>query len=165
MHAVDRIRAFIDRHDLARGDTRVVIALSGGSDSVALTYLLRELDAAGRLRVAGVAHFNHQLRTAAETDERFSIALAESVGLPIRVEREDVAAARAAIGIRSSTPHGPRGTHFTIVRASRSAPMWWRSVIRATIRPRPFCCVSCAAPDRADWRRCTPKTARSFVRS
>ena len=92
MQLLDRVRDFVDRHDLARGDARVVVALSGGSDSVALTYLLRDLDAAGRLRVVGLAHFNHQLRAAADEDERFSVGLAESVGWPIRIEREDVAA-------------------------------------------------------------------------
>jgi tRNA(Ile)-lysidine synthase len=89
---LDRVRQFIRRHDLAGCDTRVVVALSGGSDSVALAHIIRHLHAAGELRAAGVAHFNHQLRDSADRDERFCAELADSFGWPLCVEREDVAA-------------------------------------------------------------------------
>jgi tRNA(Ile)-lysidine synthase len=89
---LDRVRQFIRRHDLARHDTRVVVALSGGSDSVALAHIIRHLDLAGELRAVGAAHFNHQLRDSADRDERFCAGLADSFGWPLCVEREDVAA-------------------------------------------------------------------------
>ncbi|PYR59409.1 MAG: tRNA lysidine(34) synthetase TilS [Acidobacteria bacterium] len=92
MDLLARIRRFVREHDLMRSDTRVVVALSGGADSVALAHLVRELDAAGEVRAAGAAHFNHQLRATAERDERFSVGLAESFGWPIMTDREDVAA-------------------------------------------------------------------------
>ena len=90
MELVDRVRRTIRRHDLARGDTRVVVALSGGSDSVALAHLLRALDLAGELRVVGLAHFNHQLRPAASGDERFCADVAAALEQPLLVDREDV---------------------------------------------------------------------------
>ena len=71
MQLFDRVRQTIDRHRLATDDTRVVAALSGGSDSVALVHLLKELEAAERLRLVALAHFNHGLRPSAETEERF----------------------------------------------------------------------------------------------
>ena len=89
---LDRVRQFIRQHDLASHDTRVVVALSGGSDSVALAHIIRHLHVAGELRAVGVAHFNHQLRDAADRDERFCAELADSFGWPLCVEREDVAA-------------------------------------------------------------------------
>jgi tRNA(Ile)-lysidine synthase len=92
MELLDRVRRFIHRHALAGGDTRVAVALSGGSDSVALAHIVRALDAAGELRAAGFAHFNHQLRSAADRDEQFCADLAASFGWPLCVEREDVAA-------------------------------------------------------------------------
>jgi tRNA(Ile)-lysidine synthase len=92
MSLLDQVRRTIRDHRLALPDTRVVVALSGGPDSVALAHVVRELDAAGELRAAGAAHFNHQLRATADRDERFCAGLAESFGWPIVTDREDVAA-------------------------------------------------------------------------
>jgi tRNA(Ile)-lysidine synthase len=89
---ITTVRRTIRRHTLAGATTRVVVALSGGSDSVALACLLRELAAAGELTVAGLAHFNHQLRADADRDERFCTSLADTMGWSILVEREDVRA-------------------------------------------------------------------------
>ena len=92
MEPLERVRRFIERHQLAGPDTRVLVAVSGGSDSVALAHLVRELHEAGECRGAGIAHFNHQLRETADRDERFTAALADSFGWPVVVERGDVAA-------------------------------------------------------------------------
>ena len=80
MHLIDVVRRSIREHALAPSGTRVVVAVSGGSDSVALAHLLRELADAGELHVAGVAHFNHQLRETADRDERFVREAAETLG-------------------------------------------------------------------------------------
>ena len=91
MDLLDRIREFIARHELATGGARVVAAVSGGSDSVALACLLNELDSTGELKLVGLAHFNHQLRQAADADEAFCLQLAQSLQRPIWIDREDVA--------------------------------------------------------------------------
>jgi tRNA(Ile)-lysidine synthase len=89
-----RVRETVRKYALARAGTRVLIALSGGPDSVALLHLLRDLEAEGELVVAGVAHFNHQLRGAdADADEAFCRALGASLGLPVEVGGGDVRAA------------------------------------------------------------------------
>ena len=81
----------------AAGD-RVLVALSGGSDSVALLRLLRELASAGELTVAGAAHLNHGLREPADRDEQFCRALARSCGVPFRSDLVDVRGAGAHAG-------------------------------------------------------------------
>src|SRR6188768_3256677 len=85
-----RVLETIRRHALLRRGERVLVALSGGSDSVALLFLLRELASAGELTVAGVAHLNHGLREAANDDEQFCRALADSCELPFRSDLIDV---------------------------------------------------------------------------
>ena len=62
MDLLSRVRDFVRQHDLIGADTRVLAAVSGGSDSVALVHLLHALADAGELHLIGVAHFNHQLR-------------------------------------------------------------------------------------------------------
>jgi tRNA(Ile)-lysidine synthase len=81
----------IRRDALVEPGGRVVVALSGGPDSVALVYLLRELQDAGHVTLAGVAHFNHQLRGAeADADEAFCRSLAAELALPIECGTADV---------------------------------------------------------------------------
>jgi len=59
---------------------RVLVAVSGGADSVCLLHVLTELFPTS---VAGVAHFNHHWRPeASNEDERFVAALASQLALP-----------------------------------------------------------------------------------
>jgi tRNA(Ile)-lysidine synthase len=98
MSLPDRALQTVRTHQMFARGARVLIALSGGPDSVALVHILRELEARGELAVAGVGHFNHQLRGQdADADERFCIELAADLSLPIEIGRADVrAAARAS---------------------------------------------------------------------
>jgi len=117
-----RIREFVRRHDLIDADTRVLAAVSGGSDSVALVHLLHALADAGELHLIGVVHFNHQLRAAADEDERFAAGIAASLDLPFICDREDVAA-RAARDGRSleDAAHTARHAFFARARVNAGA--------------------------------------------
>ena len=87
-HVVDTIQ----RYALLRDGSRVLVAVSGGADSVAMLGILRELEAHGVLQVAGAAHLNHELRGAeADADEVFCAGLAQRAGVPYLSERADVA--------------------------------------------------------------------------
>jgi tRNA(Ile)-lysidine synthase len=71
-------------------EVTVLLAVSGGADSVALACALESLrgPALGRLIVA---HFNHRLRgEEADADERFVVDLARRLGLACEVWRERV---------------------------------------------------------------------------
>src|SRR5207244_3587395 len=83
---ITRVRRFMHQHDLIRPESRVLAAASGGSDSTALVHLLRELDRGGELRLIGLVHFNHQLRTSSDRDERFVAELAASLGVPALID-------------------------------------------------------------------------------
>ena len=83
---------------LPRGG-RVLVAVSGGADSVALLHILLELQARDELVAAGILHFNHQLRgEQADQDEAFCAALAATHGIPFESAREDVRALARAQG-------------------------------------------------------------------
>ncbi len=88
---LQQIRRTIRRHDLCPSGARVLIALSGGSDSVALTFILRELALNGGFSIAGLAHFNHQLRPTAARDEQFCRALGERLNVSFVVGDVNVA--------------------------------------------------------------------------
>ena len=72
--------------------SRVLVALSGGPDSVALTCLLREIEARLPLTVAGLVHVNHGLRAEAGEDEQFCRVFAGELGLPFTAVAVDVRA-------------------------------------------------------------------------
>ena len=91
-----QIRRTIRRHALCPPGTRLLIGLSGGSDSVALTLLLRELSEHAEFSVAALAHVNHRLRPTSDRDEQFCRDLAGRLGLPILVARVDVKAYAAS---------------------------------------------------------------------
>ena len=84
------IRRTIRRHDLLPAGSRVLVALSGGSDSVALTRILTDLSEHGNFTVVGVAHLNHGLRSTAGRDEAFCRSFAERVTLPLAVDHAAV---------------------------------------------------------------------------
>jgi tRNA(Ile)-lysidine synthase len=94
MHPLaERVRRTIRRHALLPPGSRVVVALSGGADSVALTHLLREISPLAGFHLVGLAHLNHQLRgTAADADEELCRRLAAELSVAIEVERLDVGA-------------------------------------------------------------------------
>lgn len=72
-------------------DTGVLVAVSGGADSVALIRALAALKTTGRGRLA-VAHFNHRLRADASQDAEFVAELAGRLGLPIELGHAETAA-------------------------------------------------------------------------
>jgi tRNA(Ile)-lysidine synthase len=119
MMLLPRVRQFVRQHALFGAETRAVVALSGGSDSVALARILRELDASGDVRLVGAAHFNHQLRDEfARRDEEFSASVARSLDIPFAADREDVRA-RARDEQRSIEDAAREARHGFFERARR----------------------------------------------
>ena len=110
---LQQIRRTIRRHDLCPSGTRVLIALSGGSDSVALTFILRELALNGGFSIVGLAHFNHQLRPTAARDEQFCRALGERLNVSMVVG--DVNVAEYAASERLSIEEAARRARYAFL--------------------------------------------------
>ena len=119
---VQAVAGTIRHHGLIDDGSRVVVATSGGPDSVALASILDELSGAGRMSAGArpgvpasrrerqgrfeivLAHLNHGLRRTAARDEKFVRGLAGSWGLPLFVERARVRemAKQRGIGIEEA---------------------------------------------------------------
>jgi len=93
---IRQVEEFVDRRRLISNGQAIVVAVSGGCDSVALLAVLRELAARPNRRwELSVAHLNHRLRADADADAAFVCDLAERWHLPCVLEAIDVAAVAA----------------------------------------------------------------------
>mgnify|MGYP001119102187 CR=1 FL=1 len=90
-----RVISFIHQRNLIPPGETLVIGVSGGADSACLLHLLARWQKELGIKLH-VAHLNHQLRGAeSEADAEYVSNLADQLGIPITVERQDVAAYRA----------------------------------------------------------------------
>jgi tRNA(Ile)-lysidine synthase len=97
---IERSRRFAARHELWSSATRVIAAVSGGSDSVALAFLLGDLSARGDVVLAAIAHLHHHIRGAeADADAAFCRALADRLGVPAVIGDANVPAEAKEHGV------------------------------------------------------------------
>jgi tRNA(Ile)-lysidine synthase len=89
MRILNTFRKTIQKYRLLEPGDRVLVAFSGGPDSMALLSLLLEVQPSMSLQLS-LAHFNHRLRPGAAADEEFSRQIAEQFRLPIQVGSADV---------------------------------------------------------------------------
>ncbi|MCF0182598.1 MAG: tRNA lysidine(34) synthetase TilS [Muribaculaceae bacterium] len=90
------VAAYIARHGLLGGDAGpVLVAMSGGADSVALVHVLMALG-----YDCEVAHCNFHLRgDESDRDERFVTQLCERLGVKLHIEHMDVPACQRQRGL------------------------------------------------------------------
>jgi len=81
----DNLLDWIESNGLFYGIDRVLLAVSGGADSVAMAHVLAKLKKQGRLSCDFViAHVNHCLRGAeSDGDEDFVQQIAQTLGMPV----------------------------------------------------------------------------------
>ena len=85
----------------AWADVTVLVAVSGGTDSVALLRAMAALKTGGDGRLCA-AHLNHRLRPDAEDDERFVVDLCGRLNVTCEVGRADVRQLAAGDGIEAA---------------------------------------------------------------
>ena len=85
------VRATMARFDMLRGRERVVVATSGGPDSVALLHLLRAIAPSLSLTLT-VVHVNHGLHRLSDAHAQFVRRVGKQWGLAVDVVRVNAAA-------------------------------------------------------------------------
>src|SRR5436190_11455500 len=90
------VTTYIDKHQLLPPLGEVIVAVSGGADSLCLLHLLNRLFGTGKrypeVRLHA-AHLNHKLRGGASDRDAATVAsIVESWGLPFTSGEVDVAA-------------------------------------------------------------------------
>jgi tRNA(Ile)-lysidine synthase len=86
---VERVLDTVRRHGLLHGGERVLVAVSGGADSVALLDTLCALRPALRISLA-VAHVHHGLRAEADADAELVRRLCAKLDVPFHLETATV---------------------------------------------------------------------------
>ena len=85
-----RVLGFIRQHHLVSGSEKLLVAVSGGPDSVCLLHILVRLQEELKLKLH-LAHLNHQLRGAeSEADADYVADLARQLGIPATIEKREV---------------------------------------------------------------------------
>ena len=89
-----RVTQFMRKHGLVSPGETLLVAVSGGADSVCLLHLLAQQQAKLGIKLH-VAHLNHKLRgEESEEDAWYVVDLANNLGIPIMLDTRDVAAYR-----------------------------------------------------------------------
>ncbi|MBE7028384.1 MAG: tRNA lysidine(34) synthetase TilS [Ruminococcaceae bacterium] len=88
-HMLNKICKTIEKHSMLLSGDSVLVALSGGADSVCLLKLLCEIRQKYNLSLYA-AHLNHMIRGAdADRDEQFAKELCRKLGVPFYAEKAD----------------------------------------------------------------------------
>jgi tRNA(Ile)-lysidine synthase len=114
MDVLRTVRACIERYRMLEPEETLLVAVSGGPDSLCMLHVLHRLSQERALSLH-VAHLNHLLRgPEADADAAFVQRLAAEWGLPVTVESFDVAglAARRKLAIEEAA----RLARYTFLR-------------------------------------------------
>jgi tRNA(Ile)-lysidine synthase len=96
---INKLLQQIRTHSLLAPGDKVIVAVSGGPDSVALAHALRDLQEQLGISLH-VAHLNHGIRgREADEDAEFVRRLADSLDLPVTIETADVPAVKKLLKI------------------------------------------------------------------
>ena len=94
----DQVKKTIEKHQMIQQSDDLLVAVSGGPDSVALLHLLCDLRKELGLHLE-VAHLQHGIRGAeAQEDARFVAELAETLGLPFHLKEVNLRQIQSASG-------------------------------------------------------------------
>lgn len=89
MSIIDRVKKTISTNSLICKGDAVLVALSGGSDSVAMLHMLKQLSDEMEFEIFA-AHINHGIREEADDDEKFVVGLCQKLKIDCFVKKINV---------------------------------------------------------------------------
>ncbi len=89
MRCIQKVRNWIDAHNLIPPRSRIIAAVSGGPDSMALLTILKELSGERDFELAA-AHFDHGIRPAAASEKTLVERYTASLDVPLLFGSGDV---------------------------------------------------------------------------
>jgi tRNA(Ile)-lysidine synthase len=120
IQTVQKVKHTISRHQMISEGDSVIVAVSGGPDSVCLLHILHELKDELQIDLV-VAHFDHGLRPAEDEHETaFSRRLAQSLNLPFETAKGHLLAKRT-LGSREEVAREARYSFLEKVRKKHKA--------------------------------------------
>jgi tRNA(Ile)-lysidine synthase len=123
---------------------RVVVATSGGPDSVVLAAVLDRIGRADDFSVV-LAHVNHGLRASAWQDECVVLSLGARLDRPVRIAHVTASDDEAALRV---------ARYAALEAIASGAPARSRPRIAPKIKPRRCCSRSFAAAGSTVWPEC-----------
>ena len=124
---INQVKKTIDKHRLLEKGDRIIVAVSGGPDSVALLKILQELSPLYKLTLK-VAHLNHGLRgDESDREEAFVKDLSASLGLSFASKKADIP--RTMKEERTSLEDACRKERFEYLEEQRRAEAYQKVAI------------------------------------
>lgn len=93
-----KVYNFVKEFELLRRNETVVLAVSGGPDSLCLLYIFKNLAAEFKLNLI-IAHLNHCLRPEGDHEAAAVAALAKELNLPCEVKAVDIRVYKKTLGV------------------------------------------------------------------
>lgn len=97
MPMLEKVRWTINTRQLLPADPHVLVAVSGGADSMAMLFALQALREAFKLTITA-AHLDHSIRSDSRADAAFVRRMCATFNIPLWEERVDVPALRGSSG-------------------------------------------------------------------
>ena len=137
MDLLQKVSAYMSRHGMVERGSKVMVAVSGGPDSVALLHILYLLKDDLEITLH-VAHLNHMFRgEESENDALFVAEMAERYGLPVTVKAVDVPAYREQKRLSKQVAARELRYEFFLKQPDGWELQKWPWRTRRMTRPRP----------------------------
>ncbi len=106
--------SMLEKYKMLENTQTVIVGLSGGADSIALTHLLHSVSISKKFNLIAV-HINHKIRALeAQRDEDFAVNFCKSIGIKVIVKRVDVL--KRAKELKMGAEEAGRNVRYEIFR-------------------------------------------------